>query len=162
MGADDLDAVKELLARLGLVCVNATALEFLLVQVVALAEQHDDDWCRRAMSNSGQALKAYQRAARKSLRGFGTRVPGLAERAAHFLDERNKVVHSVAIMEVEELVKAEEISWWHPKSDIERSVSTHYLDQISGGLQRCYLEAAVLIESVRQRRMSDAPSTAED
>ena len=116
--ADD----PELLQAIGELTLASSRLEFHLAYLVAVARDEDTDWLAATLGKVGEARRSLAElvklvgadpAARPLVR--------LRRDADALLDDRSRLVHSVAMWDVSDAVPAP--VFWHPRSDTEATIT---------------------------------------
>jgi hypothetical protein len=124
---------SELFEAIGKVTVYATALEWNLAYLAALALDKDDEWLRQCVAGTGKARREFvavathierDESAGTDLRG---QIASLRQAANAVLDDRHVLVHSVVFHSFKVGGPIPALTWWNPRSDAEAELT---VDQV--------------------------------
>ena len=89
----------ETLRGVGEVVMESTRLEWQAAYVVAIALDHDEDWLAMTLGRTGQALRELRSLCElvSTESNFGQALDAAAAWTANLLEDRSKLVHSVAM-----------------------------------------------------------------
>jgi hypothetical protein len=156
MSQPPADVGLDLLVRgVGQVCISASMLEWSLTYLTGLIENWDDAKHRDVLGRPGEPLKRYRALVpRLEAFGLGRDADRLAGEAGRLLMERNRVVHSVMMIETkaanEPLYEA-----WHAKSDTKWPVDPVALNTLAHDLAQCVAEVSGFTHAWEERAERD-------
>lgn len=149
---DDLD---QLIRGVGQVCIAASMLEAELALLALTLDNWSDEKYREVLSRTGQALREYgDLVPRLEAFGFGPDARKLFEDTQRLLRARNRVVHSVMMIEVkadnEEFYEA-----WNARGDETWEVHPAELVKLAEDLTQLVVEADAFAYAWEQRAKHD-------
>lgn len=117
----------EMHQAIGEVTVAAASLEYQLTFLAAVARHEDDEWIRQTLGKVGEARRQIDALIEDVAEGaFLQELKRLRRDAFAVLDDRNVIVHSVAMLD-----RGEDgaVFWtfWHPRSDAEARIDVGQL-----------------------------------
>lgn len=147
--------LDQLVRGVGQVCISASMLEWALTYLTGLIENWDDAKHRDVLGHPGEPLRKYRTLVpRLEAFGLGPDVGQLADDAGRLLNERNRVVHSVMMIETkaanEPLYEA-----WHARSDTVWPVEPAALNALARDLAQCTVEVTAFTHAWEERAERD-------
>jgi hypothetical protein len=148
--------MSRLVSGIGQVCISASMLEWALTYLTGMANDWDHARMIAVISKSGEPMREFRKVVPQ------LEIPGLdAARfladAERLLRERNRVVHSVMMLETEVagqfLYEA-----WHPKSDIMKPVDPDDLNTLALDLSQCAAEAGAFADALQEAAERESAS----
>jgi hypothetical protein len=130
--------VNQLVNGVGHVCILASALEFSLAYLTGTIDHWDDDKHRKVLGTPGRPLQEYRNLVPRLFLALRADAAQLADDADRLLAERNRVVHSVMMLETadEPRYKA-----WHAKTGTTWPVVPEVLSALAHDLASSAAEA---------------------
>jgi hypothetical protein len=149
------EAMKQLVAGVGQVCIAASGLDWALTYLTGVIEIWADEKFTTVVSHPGGPLKAYRTlVTRLEAVGLGLDAAQLAEDAGRLLEKRNRVVHSVMMIGTrpasESLYEA-----WHARTDTMWPVVPEDLNRLAQDLSQCAAEATAFAKAWQERAERD-------
>ena len=137
-----MDEEDAIIRGIGQVCIAASLLEWSLAYLTSVLWRKGDSWFVDVFSTPGRTLPTFG----KFIRSLAVLAPDLhppageiKARADGLLMQRNRVVHSVMVGELEPGSRVFEA--WHAKSDIIWPVSAADLTRLVAELDQCTAQA---------------------
>jgi hypothetical protein len=93
------EEMNQLVSGVGHVCILASALEFSLAYLTGMIDQWDDDKHRDVLATPGRPLREYRNLVPRLFLALRADAAQLADDAGRLLAERNRVVHSVMMID---------------------------------------------------------------
>jgi hypothetical protein len=149
------EAMRQLVTGVGQVCIAASGLDWALTYLTGVIDLWADEKFTKVVSQHGQPLREYRKLVpRLATLGLVPDAAQLADDAGRLLEERNRVVHSVMMIETkaasEPLYEA-----WHARTDTMWQVAPEDLNRLAQDLSRCAAEAAAFADAWRERAERD-------
>jgi hypothetical protein len=149
------EAMKQLVAGVGQVCIAASGLDWALTYLAGVIEIWAYEKFTTVVSQPGGPLKEYRKLVPQlEALGLGPDAAQLAEDAGRLLGDRNRVVHSVMMIgtraATEPLYEA-----WHARTDTMWPVAPEDLNWLAQDLSRCAAEATAFAEAWQERAERD-------
>jgi hypothetical protein len=149
------NGLDQLVRGVGQVCISASLLEWSLTYLTGLMQDWDDAQLRAVFSRTGGPLKEYRLLVpRLEALGVGPAACQLGDDAGRLLQERNRVVHSVMMLEIkatnERLYEA-----WHAKRDTMWPVDPAVLNKLALDLADCTAQVTGFAQAWEERAERD-------
>jgi hypothetical protein len=147
--------LDRLVRGVGQVCISASMLESRLAFLTMTLDFWTDEKYREVLSQTGRAVREYRDLVpRLEAFGLGPDVPKLLEDAERLLRARNRVVHSVLMIELktdnEQFYEA-----WNARADETWEVNPTDLQQLAEDLAQLVIEANAFACAWEQRAERD-------
>jgi hypothetical protein len=153
-GSDHAE-LDQLVRGVGQVCIAASGLEAQLAFLALTLDNWSDEKFREVLSHTGRALDEYKSlVSRLEAFGLGSDPRWLLDEATRLLRARNRVVHSVMMIEVKAATERV-YEAWHARSDETWEVRPADLHKLAEDLTRLTGEADAFAHAWEQRAERD-------
>jgi hypothetical protein len=146
------EKMNQLVSAVGHVCILASALEFSLAYLTGMIDQWDDDKHRDVLATPGRPLREYRNLVPRIFPALRADAAQLADDAEVLLTERNRVVHSVMMLETADEPRYEA---WHARTDTTWPVVPEDLNALAHDLASCAAEATGFAMAWQERAERD-------
>lgn len=148
----------ELRMAIGDLAIVSTKLEAFVAQFVALARNEDDEWVRTTLASTGGAVRQLRALAGDvDDPGLRAQIDRLVMDMRAALDARNKLIHSVAVVNVGDDGQLRS-TFWHPRSDAEGPVDPGQITAQVGTTNAIGARVILLSKDANEwRRLQDGP-----
>ena len=143
----DDDMMDGLVKGVGLVCIGAGMLERSLVYLAHIVEGWDDAKIASVLGKPGGPLAAFRKIAPSLEQLLGPDVATLLGDIERCLGDRNRVVHSVMMLDGS-LAGTPVYEAWHARTDQTNPVSPEELVDLAQELALCTVQAGAVAEGV--------------
>ena len=142
--------LDQLVRGVGQVCISASMLERSLTYLTGLIENWDDAKYCEVLGRTGEPLRRYRARVPADAFGLGPDVGQLADEAGRLLEARNRVVHSVMMIEAK---ATNELFYeaWHARSDSVWPVDPLGLHTLALDLGQCMAEVNEFADAWEER-----------